>query len=125
MVPIGLGKGLGLNDLGQAVGNFHHHNDFAFVWDFSSGMVFLNRGDFLFATANAVNNSGMAVGYARKFDDIDGTKAILWDSGPAPLRYLKNLRAPHMPLASIIRGRWWVTPDYPAALFLGCRRGKN
>ena len=94
MVPIGLGKSLGLNDLGQAVGNFHHHNDFAFIWDFANGMVFLNRGDFLFATANAINNSGMAVGYARKFDDIDGTKAILWDSRSDTLTILEEIESP-------------------------------
>jgi len=64
MVEIGPGKALGLNDVGQVVGNIHHHTDDAFIWDAANGLAFLNKGDFVFATANGIGNSGKVVGYA-------------------------------------------------------------
>ncbi len=94
MVEIGLGKALGLNDLGRVVGNIHHHNDDAFVWDVVNGLGFLNKGDFLFATATGIGNSGKVVGYARKFNDIDGTTAILWDPSQDTLTPLGSLGGP-------------------------------
>ncbi len=94
MVEIGLGKSLGLNNVGRVVGNIHHHNDDAFIWDAVNGPVFLNKGDFLFATANGISNSGKVVGYARKFNDIDGTRAILWDPSADTLTTLGSFGGP-------------------------------
>lgn len=94
MVEIGLGKSLGLNDVGRVVGNIHHHNDHAFIWDAVNGRAFLNKGDFLFATATGIGNSGKAVGYARKFNDIDGTQAILWDPSADTLTTLGSFGGP-------------------------------
>ena len=94
MVDIGLGKALGINNAGQVVGNIHHHNDDAFIWDAQKGLAFLNKGDFLFATANGIDHSGKVVGYARKFNDIEGTRAILWDSSAHTLEILDTLDGP-------------------------------
>jgi probable HAF family extracellular repeat protein len=79
MTDIGPGEARAINDAGQVVGNIHHHTDDAFVWDSADGLAFLNKGDFLFATAYGINSAGQIVGYARKFNDIAGTQAILWD----------------------------------------------
>jgi probable HAF family extracellular repeat protein len=94
MVDIGLGKALGLNKAGRVVGNIHHHNDDAFIWDSVNGLSFLNKGDFLFATASRVSNSGKVVGYARKFSDIEGTRAILWDPSADTLTILGTFGGP-------------------------------
>jgi len=94
ITEIGLGKALGINDAGQVVGNIHHHNDDAFIWDGVNGLSFLNKGDFLFATANGISGSGKAVGYARKFNDIDGTRAILWDPSAGTLTDIGSLGGP-------------------------------
>ena len=94
MVKIGPGAALGLNDHGQVAGNYHHHTDDAFVWDAVDGLVFLNKGDFLFVTANAVCNSGKAVGYARKYNDVDGTRALLWDPASDSFTILEGLESP-------------------------------
>ncbi len=94
IVEIGWGEALGINDAGEVVGNIHKHTDDAFIWDAAGGLSFLNKGDFLFATANGISNSGKAVGYARKFNDIDGTKAILWDSQAGTLTEIGSLEDP-------------------------------
>jgi len=94
MVEIGPGKALGLNDVGQVVGNIHHHTDDAFIWDAANGLAFLNKGDFVFATANGIGNSGKVVGYARKYNDIAGTQAILWDPSVNTLTILGNFGGP-------------------------------
>ena len=91
---IGLGRALGLNDAGRVVGNYHQHTDDAFIWDVVDGLIFLNKGDFLFATANGISNSGMTVGYARKFNDVAGTKAILWDPTAGTITQIGSLGGP-------------------------------
>ncbi len=102
MVAIGLGKALGLNNLGQVVGNHHQHNDNAFIWDAVDGFAYLNKGDFLFATANGIGDSGKAVGYARNYNDIDGTRALLWDPASDTFSILEGLEGPAY--ASAING---------------------
>jgi len=91
---IGLGRAFGINDSGEVVGNYHKHTDDAFIWDVENGLGFLNKGDFLFATANGISNSGKAVGYARKFNDVAGTKAIVWDSSAGTLVEIGSLNGP-------------------------------
>ena len=76
------------------MGNYHQHNDYAFVWDLVDGLRFLNRGDYLFATAFDISSCGKVVGYARKFDDINGTKAILWDAGTNTIDIIETLDGP-------------------------------
>ncbi len=93
-VEIGLGKALGINDSGEVVGNYHKHTDDAFIWDAENGLLFLNKGEFLFATATAIANSGKTVGYARKFNDVAGTKAILWDPAAGTLSEIGTLGGP-------------------------------
>ena len=94
MSEIGPGKALGINDLGRVVGNLHHHTDDAFIWDDINGISVLNKGDFLFATANGIGNSGKAVGYAREYNDVDGTQAILWDPEKDTLTILESFSGP-------------------------------
>ena len=94
MSEIGLGKALGLNEAGQVVGNIHHHTDDAFIWDAANGLSFLNKSDFLFATANGISDSGKVVGYARRFNDVDGTRAVLWDSSAGTITEIGTLGGP-------------------------------
>ncbi|MCF8142967.1 MAG: hypothetical protein K9N21_03505 [Deltaproteobacteria bacterium] len=94
MVDIGPGKALGINNESRVVGNIHHHNDDAFIWDSVDGLSFLNKGDFLFATANQINHSGKVIGYARRFNDVEGTSAVLWDPSVDTLTILGTLGGP-------------------------------
>ena len=94
MVDIGLGEAWGTNNIGQVVGNIHHHTDDAFIWDLTNGLKFLNKGDYLFATAYGVSDSGLVVGYARRFNDVDGTQAVVWDSVTNTIESLSALDSP-------------------------------